>query len=237
MTIVPASFQPYVTEAATGTGIPASVVAAQANAESGFNANAVSNTGAEGWLQFEPGTYNDVAGAAGVPTGTEFSVPDETKAYITYMNQLLSEEGGSVFKALEAYNAGPGDLPAGEGYAAGILSAAGQPATLAASAPGTTSSASLTSFNPLNLLNPLSLIPGLSGSDFQGITDSIFGSIGSAFLKDLGVPSMKDLFQRLGLVLFGATLVIVGLSMLVKGPIITTAKTVEKDAPEAAAVA
>jgi hypothetical protein len=42
------------------------------------------------------------------------------------MNQLLAEEHGDVRNALAAYNAGPGNLSAGYGYADSILSLAGQ---------------------------------------------------------------------------------------------------------------
>lgn len=45
--------------------------------------------------------------------------------YVVYMRELIGSEG-SLRNALAAYNAGPGNLPAGYGYADTILSAAGQ---------------------------------------------------------------------------------------------------------------
>jgi hypothetical protein len=225
---VPSAFQPYVNEAAQGTGIPANIVAAQANEESGFNPSAVSPTGAEGWLQFEPATYNSVAVQAGVPYGSEFNVADETRAYIVFMNQLLQLEGGSIFKALEAYNAGPGDLPAGAAYANAIMNSAGASGT-----------ATTTGITIPNLLNPLGLIPGLGGAGTSigsSIGNAITGSIGNSILNALGLKSAKDLFERLGLILLGAALIIVGLSMFVKGPLVKITNTAEKAAPEAAMV-
>lgn len=112
---VPAKYVSLVQQAAQGTGLPAAVVAAQIEEESGFNPNALSPTGAQGMFQFEPGTYKDFG------TGSPDNPSDEVLAYIKYMNALLKEEGGDVSKALAAYNAGPGNLAAGAGYAAKIL--------------------------------------------------------------------------------------------------------------------
>lgn len=213
MVTVPSQYQQYVNQAAQGTGLPVNVVAAQASMESGFNPNAVSPTDAEGFWQFEPATYNAIAPSIGVPTNSEFNITDETQAYTTYMNQLLSEEGGSVFKALEAYNAGPGDLAAGQTYATNILSNAGQSTSL------TDQSASVTSFNPLSVLPPFfGLLPGSGGSSstVSGITGDVVGSIGDSILKSLGLTSTKDLFERLGLILLGAALILVGLNMTTK---------------------
>jgi Transglycosylase SLT domain len=228
-TVVPSAYQPYINAMSQGTGIPASVIAAQANMESGFNPQAVSPTGAEGWLQFEPATYNSVAAQAGVPEGSEFNVADESKAYIVFMNQLLEMEGGNVFQALEAYNAGPGNLPAGAAYANAIMQNAGQSSTTQATTAG------------INIPNSiLNLLPGfgtLGGTSVNGAANAFSGAIGNSILSALGLSSAKDLFERLGLILLGAALIIVGLSMLVKGPVVKIGKTAEKSAPEVAAVA
>jgi len=230
MVTVPSQYQSYVTQAAQNTGLPESVVAAQVNEESGFNPNAVSPTGAEGFWQFEPGTYNAVAGQAGVSPGSEFNVADETKAYIVLMNQLLQQEGGNVFKALEAYNAGPGNLNAGSGYAATILANAGQPQNLTSSSAANTTGLNIS--NPLNILNPFSgLNFGNVGSD---ITGGIISGISTWFTNQLGVPSLKDAMQRLGLILLGVILVIVGISIISKGPITSVVKAAAPVAETAA---
>jgi hypothetical protein len=202
--------------------------------ESGFNVNAVSSAGAEGMYQFMPTTYNSVAAQAGVPVNTEFNVAYETQAYITYMNQLLKEEGGNVFQALEAYNAGPGNLQAGSGYASTIMSNAGVPSNLKGG------SATLTGFDPNSFIGGIlgGILPGssgLGGVNVGGIAGSIVGGIEDTILKSLGLPSLKELFQRLGLILLGAVLVVVGLVMLTKSPaVVKIMQTGEKVAPLAA---
>jgi hypothetical protein len=171
---IPSTYSPYITEASQETGIPVSVIAAQAQAQ--------------GWAQFNPSSY------------------------IAYMNPILQMEGGSVFKALEAYSAGSSNLAAGSAYANSVMQAAGEPSSLTA-----TPNATLDSFNPFGL------IPGLGqvGSGITGaVTNSIFGDLGNSILGWLGVPDLKDLLQRLGLILFGAVLIIVGLVMLTKEPAI-----------------
>lgn len=112
---VPAAYQADVLAAAKALGIPSSVVAAQIQLESDWNPNARSSAGAEGIAQFEPATF------AQYGTGSPYNVSDAFAAYTKYMAMLLKDEGGDIRKALEAYNAGPGDLPAGSGYASKIL--------------------------------------------------------------------------------------------------------------------
>jgi hypothetical protein len=138
---IPAAIAKYIQEAAQGTGLPESVVAAQNYAESGYGTNlGPSSAGALGPWQFEPTTWNQL----GLPPGEENSWPVSTQGYITYMKQLLQEEDGNVRNALAAYNAGPNNISAGYGYADSILAAAGQSQSVSVSGSGTdTSGASL----------------------------------------------------------------------------------------------
>jgi hypothetical protein len=86
---------------------------------------------------------------------------------------------------------------------------------LVASAKGGGTNAQTTAFNPLN--------------PFGSIGSDILGGLASS----LGVPSPKDLMIRLGLILMGAVLVIVGITMFVgKGAI----KIAEVATPEGRAV-
>lgn len=237
-------YQPYITEASSGTGLPIGVVQAQAYDESGYNPHATSSAGAEGFWQFLPSTYNAVAAQAGVSPGTEYNVADETKAYVVYMNQLLKEEGGSIQKALEAYNAGPGNLPAGAGYAQHILSEAGTSSSATTSTPAQAQTAAADIH-----------IPG-----FGGITSLLdpatwLKDIGNSILGIFGLGSGKDLFQRFAIILLGAALLIVGIRILSSGtsskqnvvgqlpdreeksPVSKTADVSSGEAVEAAAVA
>lgn len=125
-TNVPDQYVTGIQNAAVQSGLPAPVVAAQINLESGFNPQAVSPTGAQGIAQFEPATW------ATWGSGSPFNVGDALTAYAKYMSSLLSQEKGSIEDALAAYNAGPGNLQAGMGYAQTILTRAGEPATATA---------------------------------------------------------------------------------------------------------
>jgi hypothetical protein len=116
---VPPAYVSWVQRAARGTGLPASVVAAQINEESGFNPSATSSAGAQGIAQFLPSTF------AGYGRGSAYNPSNALGAYINYMNTLLKQEHGNVRNALAAYNAGPGNLAAGFGYADTILGNAG----------------------------------------------------------------------------------------------------------------
>jgi len=171
------------------TGIPYDVVAAQAQAESNFNATARSPAGALGWLQFMPGTYNSHAAAAGVGKGTEFNPADEAKVYVVYMNELLKQEHGNLRNALAAYNAGPGNIQAGLGYADHILGTAGQ------------KGGTITTGFPLPVPG-LGFLPGVGGNL------SISGILGNLF------SDTRDLLERGGLILLGAALILLGIHML-----------------------
>jgi hypothetical protein len=126
---------PLVTQAAQALHLSPEIIAAQINEESRGDPNARSPAGALGEFQFLPSTYTGL----GFPAGTETNPKIEVLAYIKYMGQLLAQEHGNVRNALAAYNAGPGNLSAGYGYADTILKNAG--ASAGTTAPGGTSGA------------------------------------------------------------------------------------------------
>jgi hypothetical protein len=177
--------------------LPLTVVEAQNFAESGYGSNnGPSSAGALGPWQFMPATWSGL----GFPPGKENDWTISTQAYVKYMDELLKQEGGSVFKALEAYNAGPGNLSAGAGYASGILSSAGVPQNSTAqpgSAPAATPVTATAGFDPSGFLS--------------GLIGGLFGSTGGL---SLGVSNLKDLSQRLGLIILGAGLIYVGILII-----------------------
>jgi hypothetical protein len=118
----PSSVTGYIQQAAQGTGLSESVVAAQIEVESNYESGAISPAGAEGPYQFMPSTWATL----GFPAGQEFNWATSTHAYINFMRLLLAWSGGNVRQALAAYNAGQGNWQAGLGYADHILSMAGQ---------------------------------------------------------------------------------------------------------------
>lgn len=199
MVNVPASYDQYVKQASAGTGIPYNVVAEQANAESGFQAGVTSSAGAEGWLQFEPGTYDAYAAQAGVKPGTEFNVADETKVYVVYMKALLKQFNGNLRNALAAYNAGPANLSAGYGYADSILSAA-KTGNITVGGGGTGAQSDPNA-------STTSLLGGISVS---GLVKSAVNTILGMF----GLSDLKDMLERAGLIILGFALIILGIHLL-----------------------
>ena len=107
---VPNGWGPLVEDAAKVSGVPASVLAAQLHAESGWNPRAGSGVGAQGLAQFMPGTW------AIYGEGDPFDPVAAIKAQGKYMKALMGEVkqiaedtgADSVSLALAAYNAGPG---------------------------------------------------------------------------------------------------------------------------------
>ncbi|MCW2704852.1 MAG: Lytic transglycosylase catalytic [Blastococcus sp.] len=88
--------------AASRYGVDASVLAAMANQESGFNSQAVSPAGAQGLMQFMPST----AAGLGVNPLDPNSAIDGAARYLS----TLTKQFGSSDDALAAYNAGPGTV-------------------------------------------------------------------------------------------------------------------------------
>jgi cell wall-associated NlpC family hydrolase len=111
------------------TAIPAAVIAAQDQAESGWNPDAVSPAGAEGIAQFLPSTFK-TWGRNDDGTGyvSPFNPYDEIMAQGRYDCSLASltqqligngkASGSATDLALAAYNAGPGSVEAAHGIPA-----------------------------------------------------------------------------------------------------------------------
>lgn len=183
MISVPSAYKQYVADAAAATGLPQQVVAAQIQLESNWNPRAKSGAGAEGIAQFMPGTFAEYGPKGGSP----YNVADAFKAYVAYMKQLLRQEGGDIRKALEAYNAGPGNLSAGASYASTILQRAGQSGSPTAGA-GSSGSGTAQQASFLSALGGwLGMLAGgnTSLSPTAGILGAVFTPVGN-FFTDLG---------------------------------------------------
>jgi soluble lytic murein transglycosylase-like protein len=90
------------TRAGNRYGVDASLLAAMASQESGFDSQAVSGSGAQGLMQFMPAT----AAGMGVNPLDPASAIDGAARYLS----SLKNEFGSTELALAAYNAGPGTV-------------------------------------------------------------------------------------------------------------------------------
>ena len=164
----------YAKQAAARYGVPLSGLEAQINMESGWNPSAKSSAGALGIAQFMPGT---AASRHVNPLDPASAIP----GMASLMHDLYTQEGHNWTKALEAYNAGPGNLSAGSGYAAKLL-----PSYTGASSSGPTTS-TMTSGIPgmssghapvdmASILKEVGISPGSANSTFL---DHVMGMVGA----------------------------------------------------------
>jgi hypothetical protein len=206
---VPSQYVGLLKTAASKTGIPYAVVAAQIYTESGFNPLALSPTGARGIAQFEPGTF------ASYGTGSPDNAADAMAAYADYMSVLLKQEGGNLRNALAAYNAGPGDLPAGMGYANGILNLAGTGNTTV-SGGGSSSSGSSSPSLATDILDWIT-DPVKSTIDVATTVGDSLAAVGKEFesmAKLFDALTNPDTYIRIGAAIAGCVLFMAGLIIL-----------------------
>ena len=128
---VPSAYRAPILRAAARWNVSSALIAAQLEAESGFNPRAVSPAGAEGIAQFMPAT----AAAYGLRDPFDAAAAIDAEAHL--MSDLL-RQFGSTSLALAAYNAGPGavaacrcvpPIPETQAYVArilGLMGAAGE---------------------------------------------------------------------------------------------------------------
>ncbi len=122
--LVPASYQALVQQAAlTCPGITAPLLAAQLEAESGWNPNAVSPAGAQGLAQFIPDTWlGEGIDGDGDGVRDPFNPADAIASQASFMCKLLAAvttdrrlAGDPIDLALAGYNAGLGAVQAYQG--------------------------------------------------------------------------------------------------------------------------
>lgn len=107
----------YINQFAQQYGLNATLIAAMIQAESSFNPQAVSESGAYGLMQIIPGTWKQVNAVLNICRGRhagECSIQcyqePELNIHIgtAYFSQLVKRYNGNAVLALAAYNAGPG---------------------------------------------------------------------------------------------------------------------------------
>ncbi len=97
-----------VQEATKGFSWDARMYHALVREESNFNKDIVSFAGAVGLGQLMPATAKQVAGWLSIPVGDLKNPENNLRMGAVYFDRVLSEQGGSPFLALAAYNAGGG---------------------------------------------------------------------------------------------------------------------------------
>jgi peptidoglycan DL-endopeptidase CwlO len=96
-----APYADLIMQSATEHEVPANVLAGLLIQESGGNARAVSRAGAQGLMQFMPGT------ARGMGVTDPFDPAQSIDAGARYLKQLADQSGGDWEQAVGKYNAGP----------------------------------------------------------------------------------------------------------------------------------
>ena len=136
----PAPFRAALAEAAARENVPAALLAAQLDVESGFTRDAVSPAGALGAAQFMAATWSGDWNP--YRSQSPFEPRWAVLAQARYLRLLLDRAGGDVPRALAAYNAGwegsSGSWPAEtRAYVAAIMRRfAGGPVVASATVPG-----------------------------------------------------------------------------------------------------
>ena len=95
-----------VSEAARRNGVPVALALSVAHAESLFTPHAISHTGAMGLMQLMPDTARELG------VFDAFDSDANADGATRYLRALLRRYGGDQHRAVAAYNAGPGRVPA-----------------------------------------------------------------------------------------------------------------------------
>ncbi len=135
---VPVPLRTLVARAARAEQLPPALLAAQLEAESGFDPRAVSPAGAQGIAQFMPATWG--AGWNPQRERSPFEPGPAIAAQARLMHDLLERSAGDVASALAAYNAGPMVLERAwpretRAYVARVMRRFGGPVAFAAEVP------------------------------------------------------------------------------------------------------
>jgi soluble lytic murein transglycosylase-like protein len=144
---VPAALHALIARAARAEQLPPALLAAQLEAESGFDASARSPSGAQGIAQFMPATWTGAWNPQRL--ASPFDPVAAIAAQARLMHLLLEQTAGDLAAALAAYNAGPSVLPGQwpretRTYVARIMRRFGGPMSLGAAVPAEVAAAGAT---------------------------------------------------------------------------------------------
>ncbi len=97
-------YEDLINEAARKYNLSSTIIKAVMKAESSFNPDVVSKSGAMGLMQLMPGT------AQGLGVDNPFNPEQNIDGGVRYLKDMLKEFDGNLEYALAAYNAGPGSV-------------------------------------------------------------------------------------------------------------------------------
>jgi hypothetical protein len=101
--------QGLIAQVAREQNIDQSLLRAVVEAESDYNQNEVSRTGAQGLMQLMPGTAKELG------VIDPFNPIENLTGGAKYLKQMIHRYNGNLGLALAAYNAGPGNVKLGQG--------------------------------------------------------------------------------------------------------------------------
>lgn len=107
--VYPLKYEDYIVKYSREYGVDPALVAAVIMQESRFNPNAVSYAGAQGLMQFMPGTAATMAKETGRTTYDIFDAETSVQFGAAHIRDLLVKYNGNVTYALAGYNAGTGN--------------------------------------------------------------------------------------------------------------------------------
>jgi Soluble lytic murein transglycosylase and related regulatory proteins (some contain LysM/invasin domains) len=165
--------------------VPVSLLKAVAKVESGFDADAVSSSGAQGVMQLMPST------AASMGVQNPLDAEQNIMAGARYLSQKIGQYDGDVTLALAAYNAGSGNVAKYGGvppfketqtYISRVMNYAGMPldAPEISTATLPDSLASLNAMSSLGSLGALTSLAGGSSDSGLNTMGTLLGSLPSA---------------------------------------------------------
>ena len=118
-TVYPLKYENYISKYSKEYGVDPALVAAVIMQESRFNPSAVSGAGAQGLMQFMPGTASTMAREVGKTSYDIFDAETSVQFGAAHLRDLLLKYNGNIDAALAGYNAGTGN--ADRWLAAGIM--------------------------------------------------------------------------------------------------------------------